>query len=126
KDEMTEGILKDGSEPAYFLIPSGFEEFETPSGEDFRDKYGDFNNKNVDEAQNYFDKGLEELDKDEISLEFLSYDDDQRKSVAEYIKNQWESNISGLEITINQQPNKQKLDLETKQDYDVSHSGWRN
>lgn len=31
-----------------------------------------------------------------------------------------------MKITINQQPNKQKLALEDVQDYDLSHSGWRN
>jgi|SRR5690625_13531 len=78
----------------------------------------------VEEAQKLFKKELEELGVDDIEL--LSYDDEQRKSVAEYIKNQWETNLPGLEITINQQSNKQKLALEDKQDYDISHSCWRN
>ncbi|MHC0551890.1 ABC transporter substrate-binding protein [Salinicoccus sp. CNSTN-B1] len=56
----------------------------------------------------------------------MSYDDDQRKSMAEYMKNQWEKNLPGLTVNINQQPNKQKLDLESQQDYDMSFSGWRN
>jgi len=126
KKEMSESVLKNGSIPAYFLIPPEFPEFESPSGEDFRDKYGDLNNESVEKAQEYFQKGLDELGKEEISLELLSYDDDQRKTVAEYIKNQWESNLPGLKITINQQPNKQKLSLEGNLDYDISHSGWRS
>jgi len=40
KKEATESILKDGSIPAYYLIPPNFPEFKSPSGEDFRDKYG--------------------------------------------------------------------------------------
>src|SRR5699024_10154604 len=126
KEEMSESILKNGSIPAYFLIPPEFPEFESPSGEDFRNKYGDLNKGSVEEAQEYFQTGLDELGKDGITSELLSYDDEQRKSVAEYIKNQWETNLPGLEIEINQQPNKQKLSLECNLDYDISHSGWRS
>src|SRR5699024_1880996 len=50
KAEAAEGILKNGSIPAYFLVP---EEFVTSEdGEDFRAKYGDLNMTNIEEAQN--------------------------------------------------------------------------
>src|SRR5699024_9458872 len=81
---------------------------------------------NIEEAQNHWEQGLQELGESEINLELLSYDDDQRKSMAEYMKNQLETNLPGLTVSINQQPNKQKLDLEGKQEYDMSFSGWRN
>ena len=124
KAEAAEGILKNGSIPAYFLVP---EEFVTSEdGEDFRAKYGDLNMTNIEEAQNLWELGLSELGTDSINLELLSYDDDQRTSMAEYMKNQWENNLPGLTVTINQQPNKQKLALEGDQDYDMSFSGWRN
>lgn len=124
KAEAAEGILKNGSIPAYFIVP---EEFVTSEdGEDFRAKYGDLNMTNIEEAQNLWEQGLSELGTDSINLELLSYDDDQRKSMAEYMKNQWENNLPGLTVTINQQPNKQKLALEGDQDYDMSFSGWRN
>lgn len=124
KAQAAESILKNGSIPAYFLVP---EEFVTnEQGEDFRSKYGDFNMTDIDEAQSYWEQGLQELGENEINLELLSYDDDQRKSMAEYMKNQLETNLPGLTVSINQQPNKQKLDLEGKLDYDMSFSGWRN
>lgn len=124
KAEAAEGILKNGSIPAYFLVP---EEFVTnEDGEDFRAKYGDFNMTDIEEAQKLWEQGLSELGTDSINLELLSYDDDQRTAMAEYMKNQWENNLPGLTVTINQQPNKQKLALEGEQDYDMSFSGWRN
>ncbi|WNS75178.1 peptide ABC transporter substrate-binding protein [Bacillus sp. DTU_2020_1000418_1_SI_GHA_SEK_038] len=122
KKESAEFILKNGSLPAYFLIPENL--VSTSDGGDFRDKYGDLNSEGVEKAKEYWQTGLEELGTDSIELEFLSYDDGQRKSVAEYIKNQLETNLPGLTVKINQQPNKQKLDLETKQNYDMTHSGW--
>lgn len=124
KAEAAESILKNGSIPAYFYVPEEF--VSNDQGEDFRSKYGDFNVTDIDEAQNHWEQGLQELGETEINLELLSYDDDQRKSMAEYMKNQLETNLPGLTVSINQQPNKQKLDLEGKQDYDMSFSGWRN
>ncbi|QED49107.1 peptide ABC transporter substrate-binding protein [Cytobacillus dafuensis] len=124
KKEAAEMILKNGSLPAYYLIP---EKLATaPDGKDFRSKYGKFNAEGVEKANEYWQKGLAELGTDKIELEFLSYDDGQRKSVAEYIKNQLEKNLPGLTVKINQQPNKQKLALEGKQEYDMTHSGWRS
>lgn len=124
KEQSAESILKNGSKAAYWLVFPGF--VETSNGGDFRDSFGDLNKGTVEEAQELWNKGLEELGISEMSLELLSYDDGQRKSVAEYMKNQLEKNLPGLKITINQQPNKQKLALEDVQDYDLSHSGWRN
>ncbi|ASN04548.1 peptide ABC transporter substrate-binding protein [Virgibacillus necropolis] len=124
KEKATEIILKNGSVPAYYLIPHNFTK--SPDGVDFRKRYGDLNKGSIEKAQELWKKGLKELGESEISLELLSYDDGQRKSVAEYIKNQLEKNLPGLSIAINQQPNKQKLALEDKQEYDISYSGWRS
>lgn len=124
KKQAADSILKNGSIPAYFLIPEDFVSNE--AGEDFREEYGNLNMTDIEEAQQLWQQGLDELGVSEISLELLSYDDDQRKSMAEYMKNQLETNLPGLTVTINQQPNKQKLSLEGKQEYDMSFSGWRN
>lgn len=124
KEQAAELILKNGSIPAYFLVFPGF--VELPDGSDFREAYGDLNKGTVEEAQELWQKGLDELGVSELTFEMLSYDDEQRKSVAEFMKNQLEKNLPGLTITINQQPNKQKIDLEANQDYDLSYSGWRN
>ncbi|WP_342601164.1 peptide ABC transporter substrate-binding protein [Psychrobacillus sp. FSL H8-0483] len=124
KEQVANAILKNGSKAAHWLVFPGF--VDTPNGEDFRDTFGELNKGTVEEAQKLWNTGLKELGVSEISLELLSYDDGQRKSVAEFMKNQLEKNLPGLKITINQQPNKQKLALEDAQDYDLSHSGWRN
>ena len=124
KEQAADAILKNGSKAAYWLV---FPEFvQSPDGEEFRERFGDLNKGTPEEAKELWNKGLAELGVTEIKLDLLSYDDGQRKSVAEYMKNQLEKNLPGLQITINQQPNKQKLALEDALDYDLSHSGWRN
>ncbi len=123
KEEAANAILKNGSKPIHHIIPEGFSF--SPDEVDFRDKYEGFNMGSIEEAQEYWEKGLEELGVDSIDLELLSYDDEQRSTMAEYIRNQLQSNLDGLTINIHQQPNKVKLDLEDKLDYDISYSGWR-
>lgn len=123
KEEAAETILKNGSKPIYYVIPEAFAE--GTNGDDFREKYPTFNSEGIEKAKEYWEKGLEELGVDSIELELLSYDDEQRSTMAEYIQNQLQNNLEGLTIKIHQQPNKVKLDLEDKLNYDISHSGWR-
>ncbi|KAB2334660.1 peptide ABC transporter substrate-binding protein [Cytobacillus depressus] len=122
KKAATESLLNNGSVPAYYLVPKEFA-FDG-SGKDFRTKYAGFNEEGIEKAKEYWEKGLEELGVDSIELEFLSYDSEERKRVSEYFKNQLETNLPGLTIKINQQPNKQKLALESSQQYDLTYSGW--
>lgn len=124
KEQAADSILKNGSKAAYWLVFPGF--VQSQDGEEFRERFGDLNKGTPEEAKELWSKGLEELGVKEINLGLLSYDDGQRKSVAEYMKNQLEKNLPGLSITINQQPNKQKLALEDDLNYDLSYSGWRN
>ncbi len=124
KQQAAELLLKNGSIPAYFLVPKNFV-FSPDDGKDFRDKYGDLNAGGKEAALAFWRKGLQELGTDKLELEFLSYDDEARKKVSEFIKSDLEKALPGLTITINMQPNKQKLALESKQEYALSYSGWR-
>ncbi|QED49087.1 peptide ABC transporter substrate-binding protein [Cytobacillus dafuensis] len=122
KKAAADSLLNNGSVPAYYLVPKEFAFDE--SGKDFRAKYQGFNEEGVEKAKEYWEKGLEELGVDSIELEFLSYDSEDRKRVSEYFKNQLETNLPGITIKINQQPNKQKLELESSMQYDLTYSGW--
>ncbi|KOP84159.1 peptide ABC transporter substrate-binding protein [Cytobacillus solani] len=122
KKAAAESLLNNGSVPATYLVPKDFAFDE--SGKDFRAKYQGFNEEGVEKAKEYWEKGLKELGVEKMELEFLSYDSEERKRVSEYFKNQLETNLPGLTITINQQPNKQKLELESSMQYDLTYSGW--
>lgn len=122
KKAAAESLLNNGSVPATYLVPKDFAFDE--SGKDFRAKYQGFNEEGVEKAKEYWEKGLKELGVEKMELEFLSYDSEERKRVSEYFKNQLETNLTGLTITINQQPNKQKLELESSMQYDLTYSGW--
>lgn len=122
KEALTSVLLNNGSTPAYFFVPSEFVTDE--KGNDFRNINGNMNKTNVKKAQKLWEEARKELGTDKVTLEFLNYDSDSSKKVGEYLKEQLEKNLSGLTVNIKPQPFKQKLDLETKGDYDFSFSGW--
>jgi oligopeptide transport system substrate-binding protein len=122
KKQFTNVILNNGSVPADFFVPLEFAK--GPDGKYFRQDNGNFNTYNVKEAKKHWEKAKKALGKDKITLELLNYDDDLSKKAGEYLKEQLEKNLKGLTVNIKQQPFKQKLELETKTDYDFSLAGW--
>ena len=54
----------------------------------------------------------------------LTFEQDNAKRMAEYIKGDLEKNLQGLTIQIKQQPFKQKLQLEQTGDYDITMANW--
>lgn len=122
KQGFADVILQDGSIPAYYLVPQGLSTDE--NGVDFREVNGDMNKTDIEVAKKAWATGLQELGVDKVTLEFLTYDRAESKKAAEFIKNQLETNLAGLELTINMQPNKQKLALEGAVDYDLDYGGW--
>jgi oligopeptide transport system substrate-binding protein len=122
KQGMVDVLLNDGSVPAYFLVPGDF--VTSPDGQDYREQNGNLGEYNAEEAAKHWETALKELGKDKVEIELLNYDDDNSKKIGEYIKEQLESNLKGLTVTISQQPFKQKLDLESKGNYDFSFAGW--
>lgn len=122
KQGFADVILQDGSIPAYYLVPQGLSTDE--NGVDFREANGDMNKTDIEVAKKAWATGLQELGVDKVTLEFLTYDRAESKKAAEFIKNQLETNLAGLELTINMQPNKQKLALEGAVDYDLDYGGW--
>ncbi|MCP8969154.1 peptide ABC transporter substrate-binding protein [Ectobacillus ponti] len=122
KDALVSVILNNGSVPANYLVPSDF--VKGADGKDFRKANGDMNKFDAAKAKKLWEEAKKELGQDKVTLELLNYDSDSAKKIGEYLKEQLEKNLPGLTVSIKQQPFKQKLDLETKGDYDFSFAGW--
>ena len=123
KQAMVDEILNNGSTVSNGLIPKEFVNM-PDSGEDFREVNGDMIEYDVDEAQEYWEKGLEELGTDSVELEFLAGDSETAKTSNEYLVNQLESNLEGLDLSLKQVPFEQLIDLQTDMDYDLLLTGW--
>ncbi|MFD1039518.1 peptide ABC transporter substrate-binding protein [Virgibacillus byunsanensis] len=115
-------ILNNGSKPLYGLVPEGFST--SPDDTDFRDLNGAFNQGNYEEAQAFLDEGLKEIGKDSTTISIMSSDDESMMKTAEYLKDQLETNLSGLTVEINVVPFEQRLELEKSIEYGISISSW--
>ncbi|MCM3787922.1 peptide ABC transporter substrate-binding protein [Domibacillus indicus] len=122
KTGITDTLLNNGSVPADYFVPAEF--VQGPDGKDFRETAGTYLETDIDAAKEHWEKAKKAIGQDTVELELLSYDDDLSKKVTEYLKEQLESNLEGLTVNIKLQPFKQKLDLETAMDYEMSLSGW--
>ncbi|WP_409294739.1 peptide ABC transporter substrate-binding protein [Peribacillus sp. SCS-26] len=122
KKAFVDVILNNGSTPANFLVPGKFAE--GPDGKDFRETNGELSKLDVNEAKKLWAKAKKEAGFDKVTLELLNYDDDSAAKISQYLKEQLETNLEGLTINIKPQPFKQKLDLESKGNYDFSFAGW--
>ncbi|AEV18286.1 Oligopeptide ABC transporter, oligopeptide-binding protein [Geobacillus thermoleovorans CCB_US3_UF5] len=122
KEAMVNTLFNNGSVVANYAVPKDF--VTGPDGKDFRDANGDLVSYNVDEAKKLWEQAKKELGKDKFTIELLNYDDDVAKKVGEYLKEQLEKNLPGLTVNIKQQPFKQKLELESNMQYELSFSGW--
>ncbi|MDT9023591.1 MULTISPECIES: peptide ABC transporter substrate-binding protein [Rossellomorea] len=122
KQGMVDVLLNNGSIPAYYLVPKDF--VSGPDGAEYRETVGDFGGFDPEKAKEHWAKAKEELGKDSIELELLNYDSDNSKKIGEFLKEQLEQNLEGLTVSIKAQPFKQKLELESKGQYDFSFAGW--
>jgi len=123
KEAMVNEVLNNGSFVANGIIPADF----TPmpdTEEDFREVSGDHVLYDVDEAQEYWEKGLEELGTDSVEIELLTDDDETTKTMVEYLANQFSSNLPGLTIDLKKVPKEQRLDLDDSGDFEMQVTRW--
>ena len=122
KESMTDVILNDGSKPLNALVPSDFSF--SPDEEDFRDVNGDFNEGSEEDAQELWEKGLSDLGEDSIDVSLTVSDDEEHQKIAEYVKDQVESNLDGISVEIDKVPFEARLEKEKDVDYDMVISTW--
>ncbi|PEA54158.1 peptide ABC transporter substrate-binding protein [Bacillus pseudomycoides] len=122
KEDVVNHFLNNGATAAEGLIPEGYKN--EKNGKDFRKENGDLAVYNVEKAKALWKDAKKELGVEQITLEFLTFEQDQAKQTAEYIKGELEKNLQGLTINIKSQPFKQKLQLEQTGQYDISMVVW--
>ncbi|WDL93959.1 peptide ABC transporter substrate-binding protein [Bacillus sp. HNR-4] len=122
KEDFVAHFINNGAKPATGLVPVGHINEET--GKDFREENGNLSLYDVQSAKKIWEEVKKELGVEQVILEFLTFEQDNAKRMAEYIKGDLEKNLQGLTIQIKQQPFKQKLQLEQTGDYDITMANW--
>lgn len=120
RESIVNMALKDGSQPAGGFVPPSILGY----NESFRNQSREYQQFQPAEAKQLLKLGMDELDIDSPpTLTLLSYND-ERKEVAVLLKDQLEKNL-GLKVKVNPQPMKQKIEMETKGEYDLAFTGWK-
>ncbi|MGI8302321.1 peptide ABC transporter substrate-binding protein [Bacillus paranthracis] len=122
KEDFVAHFINNGAKPATGLVPVGHINEET--GKDFREENGNLSLYDVQSAKKNWEEAKKELGVEQVNFEFLTFEQDNAKRMAEYIKGDLEKNLQGLTIQIKQQPFKQKLQLEQTGDYDITMANW--
>ncbi|WP_026592017.1 peptide ABC transporter substrate-binding protein [Bacillus sp. UNC437CL72CviS29] len=122
KEEFVKHFINNGATPAQGLIPKGYKNEAT--GKDFRKENGNIARYDLQKAKKLWTDAKKELGTESITVEFLTFEQDNAKRIAEYIKEELEKNLVGLTVQIKQQPFKQKLQLEQTGQYDISMVVW--
>nr|WP_263313837.1 peptide ABC transporter substrate-binding protein [Mammaliicoccus sp. Marseille-Q6498] len=122
KKAYVKNNLNNGSIPTDNFVPKDF--VKDSKGKEYQDGVKNDNQYNVKEAKAHFEKAKKALGKDKFTIELMTYDKDTAKRDAEYFKEQLEKNLDGVTIKIKQQPFKQKLDLVSKGQYEMSLENW--
>jgi len=123
-------ILNNGSEPAFGLVPNGFDAY-AGSTTTFREaslaKFGKplFEDNKLDEAKKLWEEGLKEegFDPATFTFEFLSGDSEGARKSSEFLKAMWKQNL-GVDVSIPGVPFKERLKRSREGNFDVVLSGW--
>ncbi|PGP39655.1 peptide ABC transporter substrate-binding protein [Bacillus thuringiensis] len=122
KKGLANVILNNGSKATDQLVPKGLAT--GPDGKDYQDTFKNGLKYDPKKGAAAWEAAKKELGKDQVTIELLSYDDGTAKKIADYFKDQIEKNLKGVMVNTKIQPFKQKLKLESAQDYEVSFAGW--
>ncbi|WP_323702879.1 peptide ABC transporter substrate-binding protein [Mammaliicoccus sp. Dog046] len=122
KKSYVNSLLNNGSKPLDTLMIKDF--VKDSKGNDYTKGVKSPLSYDKKEAKKHLEKAKKALGKDKITIELLTYDEDESKKAGEFVKEQIEKNLPGVTLKIKQQPFKQKLSLEAKKDFDISFAGW--
>ena len=125
RSAITESVLKDGSFPSYTAVPA---EFATgPDGTDFskdQEKYKEYVGFDKAKAKEYWEKGKSELGISSLELEMKVDADDAPQKVAQVLKEQWETALPGLTVTIVIEPKKQRVNDMVTGNFQLGLTRW--
>lgn len=122
REGLTEGLKKNGAEPAYYFVPKDY--IKGPDDNDFREADPEINKKSLDDAQASWKKGLEEIGEDKVTLELLTTDGSDSKKEGVYLQEQLEKNLPGLKVKLNRQPSGSFFEKRGNFEYDLALSDW--
>ena len=126
RKQIVKDVIADGAITASSLVPDGLTK-NPETGKDFtEDATGgsEYYKYNPTEAKKLWAEGLKEEGKTKLTLELLGDDTEGAKKYQEYLQNQLEKNLPGLEVSIASVPFKTRLSRSENGDFDMVGTAW--
>lgn len=123
REMFVKNILGDGSIAATGFIPKNFVQ-NPKTGEDFREESGIQQTFDKEVARNAFDQAKKELNKEEITLVYLTKDTDTEKKAAEYLASQLAEVLQGINFEIVALPSNNVQERYLSGEYDIAFGQW--
>jgi oligopeptide transport system substrate-binding protein len=120
RESLVSEVTKDGSVPAYAMVPSGLSY--SSEGEDFTshsDTYSSVCSDDLAKATVYFNKAKAELGENTMEIKFLVDDTALQQNIAVVIKAQLEKALPGLTVNLTVEPKKQRIADSFAGDFDL-------
>lgn len=125
RDAITNDVLKDGSKATYTAVPMDFAA--GPDGSDYagdQSRYSDVCAYDTEQAAEYWATGLEELGVSALSFDMVVDADDAPQKVAQVLKEQWETTLPGLTVTLKVEPKKQRVEDMQNGNFELGLTRW--
>ena len=123
RESIVKNVLRTGYSPLTRINPPNY--YSDTDGGDFagdNDKYDEYLGYDPDKAKEYWNKGLEELGVQSITLELLYYSGMQ--NIAEVLSDQMTRNLSGLTVNLKPVSSKEYNNAKAKGEYELFLNGW--
>ncbi|HSR05461.1 MAG TPA: peptide ABC transporter substrate-binding protein [Proteiniclasticum sp.] len=122
KDAVANNILKDGSIPANFAVPTLLAT--GPDGKDFRETADTYLVTDKTKALEYWEAGLAELGLTELSYTMLVEDTEASINVAQFLQSEWQTTLPGLAVELQTMPKKNRVERMQAGDYELVLTRW--
>ncbi|WP_283678389.1 peptide ABC transporter substrate-binding protein [Lentilactobacillus sp. Marseille-Q4993] len=125
RKQLTNKVLQNGSTPSKTYVPEGFAKNPTTKEDFAKEPYvKNTTDYNPSLAKKYYEKGLKELGKTSLNLNLMSSDDDQTKSIVEFIQSNLQQNLPGLKINLQSVPLPTLIARDNEGNFDITYIGW--
>ena len=123
KEAVCNNILKDGSIPAYFAVPTLLAT--GPDGKDYRESAGsDYLKTDKAEALKYWEEAKKELGVESLTYNMIVEDTESAINVAQFLQSEIQTTLPGITINLEQMPKKNRVERMQQGQYELGLTRW--
>lgn len=123
REELCTSVLNGTAIPGVGVIPDGIA-VNPETGASVAEDFGGQVYFDLEAAQAYFAKALEELGVDSVELRLVTSDTDENIKIGQYLQSAYENNLPGIKINLANVPASVRFEEMMSYDFDLALGGW--